>query len=119
MIDHGVEFWQYLDKLAASSRLVVDRSQGTTHPRFPGQAYPLDYGYLEGTTTVDGGGMDAWIGTQGMGRITGILCTVDLYKRDGEMKLLFGCTSEDVQIILDFVNSESMRAIYIPRHAGG
>jgi inorganic pyrophosphatase len=118
-MDHSVEFWQYLDELADGSQLVVDRPQGTTHPRFPGQPYPLDYGYLEGTTSIDGGGVDVWVGSQGAVRITGIVCTVDLFKRDGEMKLLFGCTSEDVQIILDFVKCESMRAIYIPRHAGG
>jgi inorganic pyrophosphatase len=118
-MDHSVEFWQYLDELAEGSQLVVDRPQGTTHPRFPGQTYPLDYGYLEGTTSIDGGGVDVWVGSLGTGSITGILCTVDLFKRDGEMKLLFGCTPEDVQIILDFINRNSMRGIYMPRHDGG
>jgi inorganic pyrophosphatase len=75
--------------------------------------------YLEGTSSPDGGGIDLWIGSHGAGSITGILCTVDLLKRDGELKLLFGCTAEDVQQILEFVNNHSMRAIYIPRHAGG
>jgi inorganic pyrophosphatase len=118
-MDNTVEFWQYLDTLALGSRLVIDRPRGSTHPRFPDQAYPLDYGYLEGTTTVDGGGIDLWVGSNGTGHINGLLCTVDLFKRDGEMKLLFGCTEQDVQQILDFVNRHSMRAIYIPRHAGG
>ncbi len=118
-MDNTVEFWQYLDVLAAGSRLVVDRPKGSTHPRLPGPVYPLDYGYLDGTISTDGGGIDAWVGSLGNGSITGILCTVDLFKRDGEMKLLFGCTPEDMEIILDYVNSNSMRALYIPRHAGG
>ncbi len=118
-MDYTLEFWQYLDALASSSRLEVDRPKGSVHPRFPGQPYPLDYGFLEGTISPDGGGIDIWIGSQGLRQITGILCTVDLLKRDGELKLLFGCTDEDVQRILEFVNSDSMRAIYIPRHAGG
>ena len=118
-MNNTVEFWQYLDALAASSRLEVDRPRGSLHPRFPGQPYPFDYGYLAGTTSPDGGGIDVWIGSQGFGQITGLICTVDLFKRDGELKLLFGCTEEDVQIILEFVNDESMRAIYLPRHAGG
>jgi inorganic pyrophosphatase len=118
-MDNRVEFWQYLDELTAGSKMMIDRPRGTTHPRFPGQVYPLDYGYLEGTSSADGGGIDIWIGSQGAGSITGILCTVDLLKRDGEMKVLFGCTEQDVQQILQFVNSHSMRAIYIPRHAGG
>ena len=119
MMDYAVEFWRYLDRLAASSRIVVDRPQGTTHPRFPGQPYPLDYGYLEGTTSPDGGGVDVWIGSQGAEKITDVLCTVDLYKRDGEMKLLFGCTPEDVGMILDYINRDSMRGIYISRQPGG
>jgi len=118
-MEHIVEFWQYLDELAASSRLVVDRPKGSLHPRYPGQAYPLDYGYLEGTTSPDGGGVDVWIGSQGAESITGVLCTVDLFKRDGEMKLLFGCTPADVGVILDHINKDSMRGIYIPRQAGG
>jgi inorganic pyrophosphatase len=118
-MDNRVEFWQYLDELVHGSQVVVDRPCGSTHPRFPGQVYPVDYGYLAGTSSVDGGGIDIWIGSQGAGRITGILCTVDLLKKDGEMKVLLGCTEQDVQRILQFVNGHSMRAIYISRHAGG
>ena len=118
-MDYTVEFWQYLEALASGSRLEVDRPKGSSHPRFPGQVYPLDYGYLQGTSSPDGGGIDLWIGSQGPDKITGVLCTVDLLKRDGELKVLFGCTEEDVQCILKFVNNHSMRAIYIKRHAGG
>lgn len=118
-MDNRVEFWQYLDALAQNSPLVIDRPRGATHPRYPRQVYPLDYGYLAGTSSADGAGIDIWIGSQGAGQITGILCTVDLLKKDGEMKVLFGCTDEDVQRILQFVNGHSMRAIYISRHAGG
>ena len=119
MSEMEVEFWQYLDRLAVGSRKVVDRPKGSPHPRFPEQVYPVDYGYLEETTSTDGGGVDFWIGSQEVERVTGILCTVDLLKRDGELKILFGCNDEDVDLILNFVNSHSMRAIYIPRHAGG
>ena len=119
MSEMTIEFWQYLDTLAAGSRKIVDRPKGSSHPRFPGQVYPVDYGYLDGTTSVDGGGLDIWIGSQAAESITGILCTVDLLKRDGELKILFGCGLEDVELILNFVNSHSMRAMYIPRHAGG
>ena len=118
-MDNGLEFWQYLDALIAGSSVVIDRPKGSFHPRFPGQAYPLDYGYLDGTTSVDGGGVDVWVGSQGMAQLTGILCTVDLWKKDSELKLLLGCPPEDVERILAFTNSESMRAIYIARDDGG
>lgn len=118
-MDNRVEFWQYLDELAHGCQVVIDRPSGSTHPRFPGLVYPLDYGYLAGTSGADGAEIDLWIGSQGAGQITGILCTVDLLKKDSEMKVLFGCTEDDVQRILQFVNGDSMRAIYISRHAGG
>ena len=93
-------FWQALDQLVADSRLVIDRPRGTLHPRYPDFIYPLDYGYLDGTTAADGGGIDVWVGSQHDRSLTAIVCTVDLIKRDTEIKLLLGCTREEAQIIL-------------------
>ena len=50
------EFWVYLDRMVGTSRIVIDRPRGSAHPHYPDLVYPLDYGYLDGTTTVDGGG---------------------------------------------------------------
>ncbi|WP_160166303.1 hypothetical protein [Calothrix sp. PCC 7507] len=46
------DFWLKLDQLVANSNLKIDRPQGTSHPRYPTFVYPLDYGYLENTSTV-------------------------------------------------------------------
>ena len=118
-MDQTREFWLYLDELIAGSKVVIDRPKGSIHPRFPGEPYPMDYGYLEGTTTVDGGGIDLWVGSLPGKELTGIVCTVDLFKKDGEMKLLLSCSSEDAEQVLRFTNSQAMRAIYIPRREGG
>lgn len=85
-------FWDAAESLIADSEIVVDRPKGTRHPRFESITYPLDYGYLDGTVAVDGHGVDIWIGSQPDLGIVGILATVDLFKRDAEIKLLFGCT---------------------------
>ncbi len=45
-----MDCWTRLDGLVASRDVVIDRPKGTTHPRFPGLVYPLDYGYLKGTS---------------------------------------------------------------------
>ncbi len=118
MEDAQASFWDFLDKLVEMSPLILDRPRGSTHPRYPGYIYPLDYGYLDGTTAVDGGGVDVWVGTIQPRCATGALLTVDLYKRDTELKILLGCTSQEMQIILDFVNEgtqNGMRALVIPR----
>jgi inorganic pyrophosphatase len=93
-------FWESLDALASESRIVIDRPCGTTHPRYPDFMYPLDYGYLQGTISNDGAGIDIWRGTMPDKRVTAIIITVDLQKRDSEMKLLLGCTAEEQQTIL-------------------
>lgn len=57
------DFWCKLDELVQSGDLVIDRPQGSAHPRYPDIIYPLDYGYLAGTTAADGEGIDVWVGS--------------------------------------------------------
>jgi inorganic pyrophosphatase len=75
--------------------------------------YPLDYGYLEGTSTPDGGGIDVWVGSDPTKMLTGILCTFDTLKQDAEFKILLGCTESDVRLIQDFYGHK-MKALFIP-----
>src|SRR5579872_4585496 len=94
------DFWQALDTLVASSKLVLDRPRGTAHPRYPEFRYPYDYGYLAETRSGDGHGIDVWIGSLPERTITGVIYTVDLHKRDAEMKLLLGCMQEEAEAIV-------------------
>ena len=110
-------FWAWLDRLIAGSRVVVDRPKGSRHPRFPGMIYPLDYGYLEGTTAGDGAGIDIWQGANGGRRLTALILTVDLAKRDTEIKLMLGCSDEECRTALAFLNGRFMRAILVDRPA--
>ena len=111
----GPDFWESLDRLVADSQLVIDRPKGSQHPRYPEVIYPLDYGFLEGTTTIDGGGLDIWVGSLPQKALTALVLTVDLHKRDIEIKLLLGCTPAEQDRILDFLNSGLMRAVKILR----
>lgn len=109
-------FWAALDQLMASSRLVIDRPKGTAHPRYSEMIYPLDYGYLQDTTAMDGGGIDVWAGSDPARGLDAIMVTVDLVKRDSEIKLLIGCTEEEKQLVWHQHNdSESMKGILIRR----
>ena len=105
-------FWQTLMELAETGAIVLDRPRGSAHPRYADMIYPLDYGYLEYTSGADGGGIDVWSGSKGGKMLTGILCTFDRLKRDAEIKLLIGCTLEDVETIQGF-NSD-MATLFIP-----
>lgn len=110
------EFWTALDVLVNQSEIVVDRPKGTAHPRYPDFIYKVDYGYLNHTTSMDGAGIDAWIGTDEIKSIDAIICTVDLLKRDSEIKLLIGCTEEEKKIVYNTHNeSQFMKGILIHR----
>lgn len=105
-------FWHEMEQLITTNAITIDRSKGNPHPRYPKLIYPLDYGYLENTTAGDGDGIDVWIGSLKSKTLTGILCTFDTIKRDAEIKLLIGCSQEDIQIIRNF--NSKMHTLYIP-----
>ncbi len=108
-------FFQALDTLIARSEIVIDRPKGTAHPRYPKIIYPADYGYLSGTASMDGGGIDVWRGTCSH-RLDAVICTVDLMKGDAEIKLLIGCSSEETEAIYRLHNETAyMKGILIRR----
>lgn len=53
-----------MDNLVKQSKIVIDRPRGTAHPKYPNFIYKVDYGYLENTSSMDGGGIDVWVGTK-------------------------------------------------------
>ena len=114
-ISSSASYWDYLEKLVVSSPLKIDRPKGTSHSRYPDWVYPLDYGYLEGTLAADGAGIDVWLGASGSHHLSGVILTVDLHKRDTEIKILLGCTKEEIQTALNFHNTKSMRAFLVCR----
>jgi inorganic pyrophosphatase len=108
-------FWSRLDELVATCEVKIDRPKGTAHPRYPALIYPLDYGYLEHTSSPDGNEIDVWVGSLPEGAVTGIVCTVDTVKKDAEIKILLGCTPEEAQTILHTHDSGPMSAVLLLR----
>lgn len=104
-----------LDKIVMSCKVVVDRPKGSKHPRYDDYVYPMDYGYLEGTQSQDGGGIDVWVGSGDKDSITGTLVIVDALKRDSEIKVLLGCNESEMEQALDKSNRGEMAAVLIKR----
>jgi inorganic pyrophosphatase len=110
------EFWKALDELVSNSEIVIDRAKGTAHPNYPDFIYRVDYGYLKNTTSMDGGGIDVWVGTEYTKQIDAIMCIVDLKKRDSEIKILIGCTEDEKKIVYQTHNeTQFMKGIMIQR----
>ncbi len=113
--EHADRFWRGLEQLVEGSTVIIDRPAGTAHPRYPEFTYPLDYGYLEGTSAIDGSGVDVWIGSREELGVTGVIATVDRHKRDAEIKILLACTPDEMRRIEAIHNAQSQSGILIPR----
>ena len=62
---YSSDFFTALERLIAQSRVIIDRPRGSAHPRYPQVIYPLDYGYLENTASMDGSGIGVFIDSSG------------------------------------------------------
>ena len=109
------DFWNALDELVSNSKIIIDRPKGTHHPKYPDFIYKVDYGYLQNTSSMDGSGIDVWVGCAEK-KIDAIICTVDLIKKDSEIKILIGCTEEEKAIILETHNeTDFMKGVLVRR----
>ena len=108
-------FWKMLDSLVRDSEIVIDRPKGTVHPKYPDFVYEVYYGYLKDTSSMDGAGIDVWVGS-GEKRVDAVMCTVDCLKRDSEIKILIGCTEEEKLSVYRAHNeTQYMKGIMIRR----
>jgi inorganic pyrophosphatase len=110
-----LDFWTRLDNLLASKEICIDRPKESGHPVNPDIVYPLDYGYLKSTTGGDGNEIDIWRGSLAERKLNAIICTVDSMKDDAEIKLLVGCTEEEIDIINTFHNVAHQSGLIILR----
>ncbi|MBQ4425279.1 MAG: inorganic pyrophosphatase [Lachnospiraceae bacterium] len=115
----NADFWNALDELVSTSEIVIDRPRGSAHPRFPGFIYKVDYGYLKDTASMDGAGIDVWVGSSDK-KVDAIMCIVDLMKRDSEIKILVGCTEEEkLEVYRTHNETQYIKGILIRRENPG
>ena len=111
----NIEFWNALDELVNNSEIIIDRPKGSSHPKYPDFVYRVDYGYLKDTTSMDGAGIDVWVGSNGK-KVDAIICIVDLMKKDSEIKILIGCTEEEKKTVYETHNeTKFMKGVLIRR----
>jgi len=108
-------FWENLDRLVDKYSYTIDRPKGSRHPRFQKFIYPFDYGFIPFTKSSDGEGLDIWIGNSEIIQVTGILNIVDMDKFDAEMKVLYACTPDEMQLIYELNNQIMMQGVLLIR----
>ena len=98
-------FWNGLQRIVDKSNVIIDKYSGSCHPGYPNSpVYPLDYGFLDKTVSVNNGGIDCFLGTLRDNKVYGVLCTVDQLKKNFEIKVLIACTNEEMELAHQFLN---------------
>lgn len=83
--------------------VTIDRPARTAHPSYPSVIYPLDYGFIPGTTGTDGDPVDVFLGSDDTG-LVGLILTTDYRQGDREVKLLVDCTPAEIYMAHGFIN---------------
>lgn len=110
------KFFEALEKLIEENGIMIERQKGTPHPRFPDFIYAVDYGYIKSTTSQDGNGIDIFVGTSNNG-VVGCLCTVDLLKKDSEIKVLYNCNQEEIDKAVKMMSNAPMSCLVFLRNS--
>lgn len=100
--------WEGWEALIRANGITLDRPRGSTHPAFPEIVYPIDYGYVNGTTSGDAQEVDVFVGTAPPGSpahgLVAAIVTADRRKGDREVKLLWNCTPAEIYVVNGFIN---------------
>lgn len=114
--ENNAFFWQKLDTLLLSSKLVVDRPRNSSQYKYSNLVYPVDYGYLNDTMSSDQSPIDVFRGSEKSSLVQAIAVSADILKKDCEVKLLVGCSEEEIHDILEFLNqTEFQKAVLLRR----
>ena len=95
--------WERWETLIRRNGITIDRPHGSRHPSHPSIIYPMDYGYVNGTSATDGQDLDVFRGTVRTG-LAGAIVSVDHRKGDREFKLLYDCSPEEIYLANGFIN---------------
>ena len=76
--------------------VVIDRPMGTSHPDYSDIVYPVNYGYIPGTTAPDGDSIDAYVlgVDRPLERCSGTVIAVIRRRDDVEDKLVVALSGE-------------------------
>lgn len=95
--------WAWWERLIEDQGIEIDRPRGTDHPRYPGWTYPLDYGYIPGTTGGDGRPVDVFVGSGASGLRAALVVRHDAVE---ELKLLWNTSDDEIEQAVAFLQKD-------------
>ncbi len=113
--ENNAYFWQKVESLFLSSGYKQTRKKGDVHPVFKNLIYPTDYGYLKDTKCTSGSGVSVYAGSGNRSRISALVVAVDILERELDVKVLIGCSEEEVSEVLHFLNQTNYQKTVLIR----
>ena len=114
--ENNAYFWQKLDTIYLSSKLEIDRPKDSVHYKYSNLIYPVDYGYLKDTTGTDMKPIDVFNGSLSGNQVQAVAVSADILKKDSEVKLMVGCSEDEIYDIMAFLNqTEFQKAVLLRR----
>jgi inorganic pyrophosphatase len=95
--------WDAWARCVEARGVTIDRPARTAHPEDPSVIYPLDYGFIPGTTGPDGEPVDVFVGSGPLG-LVGALLTTSPRQGDRDVKLLLDCPPPEIYMAHGFIN---------------
>lgn len=95
--------WELWEQVIQAQGITIERPRGSEHPVFPDILYPINYGFVNRTTSADGHEQDIFVGTASNGLVAAIF-SVDVRRGDRECKLIYNCTPEEIYLVNGFIN---------------
>ncbi len=116
-LENNAYFWQKIDTLYFSNRLVIAREKGSNHPKYHNLIYPVDYGYLEDTQIEQSEGIAVYKGSGSDYMVTTLVVAADILKKEIDVKLLVGCSPAEEEEILRFLNQTDFQKSVLVRRS--
>ena len=111
--ENNAYFWQKVDTLYNFGDLKIVSKKGSAHDKYPALIYPCDFGIIR-TLDSDEISMEVFRGS-GRREIDALVICVDILMKRFEVKALLGCSEEEQEAVLRFLNETDFQKTLIVR----
>lgn len=101
--ENNAYFWQKVDTLFLSSNLKITNKKDEVHRQFSNLIYPIDHGYLLDAGEEGDQQISVYVGSQSQ-TVSALIIAADILQKTLEVKMLVGCSEEEIEAVLRFLN---------------
>ena len=114
-IENNAFFWQKVDTLYLSGTRKIIKKKGEQHDTYKNLVYPLDYARIEDMKSVSGHGVAVYLGSQNRNQVSGLIVAADILEKELDVKVLAGCSEEEIEDVLRFLNQTDFQKTVLIR----